>query len=315
MTKIFFILTCILGLAQTAAALQITFNSHCSVYDSVVKLGDVAVFDEETEMTRALATLPISQAPSPGEKNTLRSVSIKEYLISSQSLSQDISWKGSPTVTVLRRGIDIGPETISTIIDEYIAKNAGDLPEAEIRFVPESLPLPFTLQEGGLTHEIIPSNPGILASSRFSIIFRIDGKVVKNISVRGKMEALTRVVVSSGPLKRGQILEPQDVTTAVMDISAMNNPGLDMEDFIGKKLQRSIRAGSPIYFSMVAALPLVRRGERVKIVINSGPLHITATGLARSDGLEDEMIRVQNISSNKIIHCRVAAPGLVEVIL
>ncbi len=129
------------------------------------------------------------------------------------------------------------------------------------------------------------------------------------------MEAFTRVVVSSGPLKKGQILEPQDVSTAVMDISSMNNPGLEMEDFIGKKLQRSLRAGSPIYSSMVEALPLVRRGERVKIVINSGPLHITATGLARSDGLEDEMIRVQNISSNKIIHCRVAAPGLVEVML
>ncbi len=28
MTKIFLILTCILGLAQTAAALQITFNSQ-----------------------------------------------------------------------------------------------------------------------------------------------------------------------------------------------------------------------------------------------------------------------------------------------
>lgn len=315
MTKIFFILTCILGLAQTAAALQITFNARCSVDDSVVKLGDVAVFDEETEMTRALATLPVSQAPSPGEENTLSSVSIKEYLISSQSLSQDIRWNGSPTVTVLRRGIDIGPEAISTIIGDYIAKNADSLPEAEIRFVPDSLPLPFTLPEGDLTHEIIPSNPGILASSRFSIIFRIDGKVVKNISVRGKIEAFTRVVVSSGPLKKGQILEPQDVATAVMDISSMNNPGLEMEDFIGKKLQRSIRAGSPIYSSMVAALPLVHRGERVKIVLNSGPLQITATGLARSDGLEDEMIRVQNISSNKIIYCRVAAPGLVEVML
>ncbi len=117
--------------------------------DSVVKLGDVAVFDEETEMTRALATLPVGQAPSPGEENTLRSLSIKEYLISSQSLSQDIRWNGSPTVTVLRRGIDIGPETISTIIAEYIAENAGSLPEAEIRFVPESLPLPFTLPERG----------------------------------------------------------------------------------------------------------------------------------------------------------------------
>ncbi len=315
MTRILLVITCILGLAQTADALQITFTPSSEVNDSVIRLGDVADFDEESEMTRALATLPVSHAPSPGEKTTLRSVKIKQYLIASQSLSQDIHWTGSPTVTVLRRGIDIGPETIYSFIAEYLADNSGKLPDAEIRFVPDSLPLPFTLQDGELSHEIIPSNPGILSSSRFSIIFRIDSKVVKNISVRGKVEALTRVVVSAGPLKKGKILQAQDVTTAVMDISSMNDPGLFIEDFIGKKLQRSIRAGYPIYSSMVAALPLVRRGERVKIVINSGPLHISATGLARSDGVEDEMIRVRNISSNKIIHCRVTAPGLVEVVL
>ena len=100
-----------------------------------------------------------------------------------------------------------------------------------------------------------------------------------------------------------------------MDISSVDNPGQDLENFLGKKLQRSLRAGTPILLSMVESLPVVQRGERVKIVINSGPLHLTATGLAHSDGALDQVIRVQNINSNKIIYCRVAAPGLVEVIL
>lgn len=315
MTRILLVITCLFSLAQTAYALQITFSPSCAVDDSVIKLGDIAVFDEETEMARALATLPVGQAPAPGDEAILRSQSIKEYLISSQSLSQDIHWSGSPTVTVLRRGIAVGPEMLSTLIAEYIARNAGNLPEAEIRFVPSALPLPFTLPNGDLSHEVVPSNPGILSSSRFSIIFRIDGQVVKNISVRGKTEAFSQVVVAAGPLKKGQVLTPSDISTALMDISDMNNPGLELEDFIGKKLQRSLRAGSPIFASMVETLPLVHRGERVKIVINSGPLHITASGLARSDGIQDEMIRVQNLSSNKIIYGRVAAPGLVEVML
>jgi flagella basal body P-ring formation protein FlgA len=116
-------------------------------------------------------------------------------------------------------------------------------------------------------------------------------------------------------LKKGEILGPQHLSTAILDISSIDNPGLDLEDFIGKRLQRSLRAGSPVLLSMVEALPVVKRGERVKIVINSGALHLTATGLAHSDGAMNQMIRVQNINSNKIIYCRVAAPGLVEVIL
>ena len=315
MGKVFFIICLIFGLVQTADALEITFNPTVSVDDSVVRFGDIVSFDEDTEMTRALATLTVEQAPSPGEKSTLYSQNIKDYLVSSQSMSLDTRWTGSSTVTVFRQGVSVGAEKILTVIAEYIKNNINNLPEAEIRFVPNSLPLPFTLPTGDLTHEVIPSNPNILGSSRFSIIFRIGDKVVKNMSVLGKIEALAHVVVAAVPLKKGEILGPQHLSTAILDISSIDNPGLDLEDFIGKRLQRSLRAGSPIPLSMVEALPVVKRGERVKIVINSGALHLTATGLAHSDGAMNQMIRVQNINSNKIIYCRVAAPGLVEVIL
>ena len=305
----------IIGLTQPAGALEITFRATGSVADSLIRLGDIADFDEETETARALATQPVGQAPSPGETTSLRSVGIRDFLVSSLSLSGDIRWTGSPTVAVQRLGVKIGPEQVDAFIGEFIKKNRGNLPEAEIRFVPSALPLPFILPTGELTHEVIPSNPGILGSSRFSIIFRIDDTVVKNMSVLGKIEALAQVVVAAGSLKKGAILRPEQLATAVMDISSINNPGLKPGDFVGKKLTRSLRAGSPILSSMIEAQPIVQRGEKVKIVINSGPLHLTATGLAHSDGAKDQMIRVQNINSNKIIYCRVTAPGLVEVLL
>ncbi len=315
MSKVFLIICLIFSLAQTANALDITFKPSCSVADSVIKFGDVATFNEETDMTQALATLPIGQAPSPGDKINLSSLSIKEYLVASQTLPANIVWTGSPTVTIQRQGITLGPDDIQKIIAQFIKKSSGNLPDAEIRFIPSSLPLPFTLPFGDLTHEVIPSNPDIISSSRISIIFRIDDRVVKNMSVQGKVEALAPVVVSTGRLKRGHILEPQDLTTTMMDMSELSSPGMDIDNFIGKRLERSLRAGAPVLLSMVETLPIVRRGDRVKMVINSGRMRLTATGLARSDGILDEMIRVQNINSNKIIHCRVAAPGLVEVIL
>jgi len=315
MKKVIFIIFMILSLARIAGALEITFKTNCSVDDSVIRLGDVAGFDEETPMSRALASQIVGQAPAPGEKISLHSLEVKEFLVSSQSLPQNIRWMGSPNVTVLRLGETIGPERIKSIIAEYLKRNQNNLPEAEIRFIPSALPLPFTLPTGELSQEVIPSNPAILGSSRISIIFRVDGKVVKNMSVRGNIEALANVVISAGPLRRGAILSPRDLTTRVMDIGSMDNPGLDEKDLIGKKLQRSLRAGSPVLPSMVESLPVVRRGERVKMVINSGALHLTATGLAHSDGALDQMIRVQNISSNKTVYCRVAAPGIVEVML
>lgn len=316
MTRIFIILVgLLLCPVLSASALEISFRAESAVDAATLRLGDLVDFDQQTEMARALATLPVGEAAPPGEKISLRAIDIRDAVISTQKLPADIRWTGSPTVTILRNGMSIGPDRIEKIIAAFIKKNQNHLPEAEIRFIPDALPLPFTLPMGELSYEVTPSNPNILGSSRMSIIFRIDDTVVKNMSVRGAVEAMAQIVVCTSSLKRGEILRPQDLSTALMDISGIDSPGFAPDDFIGKKLQRSLRAGSPVIESIVEALPIVRRGERVKIVVNSGPLHLSATGLAGSDGALDEMIQVRNTNSNKMVYCRVAAPGLVEVLL
>lgn len=315
MTRLSLIIILLLGSIKPCAALQITFKESAKVKGAVVTLGDIVRFDETSELTKALATQKVAQAPPPGESISLRSLSIKQYLVNNLSLSEEIAWDGSPSVTLSRTGINFGSTKIQRIITEYLEQNSADLPDAEIRFLPSPLPLPFTLPAGKLTYEVIPSNPGILGSSRFSIIFRIDGRVAKNMSVKGRLEALAPVVVVIGKQQKGTILTANNLSLAVKDLSKLNGPGLNVSDFIGKKLKRSLRAGSPLYAAMVEARSVIKRGERVKIVINYGAMHISAIGIARTNGIQNEMIRVQNINTNKIVYCRVAAPGLVEVLL
>jgi flagella basal body P-ring formation protein FlgA len=44
-----------------------------------------------------------------------------------------------------------------------------------------------------------------------------------------------------------------------------------------------------------------------------GTMQLSASGLAKTDGRLGESIGVKNISSNKMIHARVAGPGIVTV--
>lgn len=315
MLKSLLIIVLFLGSVAPSTALQITFKQNGQVEGPRVTLGDIVRFDEETEMTQALASQKVAQSPPPGESIRLNSLSIKKQLISTLSLPGSILWNGSRTVHLTRTGIHIGSTRIQQIIAEYLRLNRENLPDAEIRFISAALPLPFILPAGTLTYEVIPSNPRILGSSRFSIIFRVDNRVAKNMSVRGKIEALAPVVVAGKRLKRGTVLSPSDLTLAVKDLNEVTSPGLNINNFSGKKLRRNIKAGTPITSTMVVSLPVIKRGERVKIVISSGAMHLSAIGIARANGGQNQMIRVQNINSNKIIYCRVAAPGLVEVIL
>lgn len=295
--------------------LEIRFKNDCLVEHVNIRLADVALFSDTGETARALGSRIISQSPPPGQTIFLRSLAIKQFVERSVQLPEDVYWSGSSTVTVKRDGIRIGSNEIQGIIDDFLKDHSSDLPTADIRFIPKSVPIPFILPKGELSHEVIPSNPGILGSSRFSIIFKIDDQVAKNMSVRGKLEALAEVVVSNTAIRRGEILESSDIRLAMMDISSMRDPGLQPSEFVGMQIKRSIRANTVMLQSYVEALPVVRRGERVKIVLHSGSMHVTAVGLAHNDGKMDEVIRVQNISSNKIIFCKVNGPGIVEVLL
>lgn len=296
-------------------ALQVTFKQSGNVDGTIITLGDIARFDNESEMAVALASQIVAQSPPPGESVSLNSLAIKKHLVTTLSLPGSIVWKGSQTVLAKRNGIYIGSENIQELIAEYLRKSSENLPDAEIRFISGSLPIPFILPAGNLTYEVIPSNPGILGSSRFSLIFRVDNRVVKNMSVRGRIEALAPVVVVTRKLQKGTVLSPGDLTLTTKNLNNLRDPGLSLSEFSGKKLTRNIKAGTPISHSMVVSLPVIKRGERVKIVIRSGMMHLSASGIARTDGRRNQVIRVQNSNSKKIIHCRVTAPGLVEVIL
>lgn len=305
----------LLGLPGWSPALEIAFKPTGQVDDAVIKLADVAECQDKSPMAEALASQSVGQAPAPGETVALRAQDIKQYLASSQSLPDDITWSGSATITVSRAGMVVGPERVQALIAEFISSNRQNLPKAAITFVPSALPLPFTLPKGDLSCEVIPSNPNILGSSRFSIIFKVDNRVAKNMSVRGKTEALAEVAVAAQPLKKGLILEPQHLRMAALDISDLANPAFAATDLLGMQLTRGLQTDAPVLAAMVEHLPVVKRGQQVKIAIKSGSLQLTATGLAYNDGKLDQMIKVQNISSSKIILGRVAGPGLVEVML
>jgi flagella basal body P-ring formation protein FlgA len=300
----------------SSQALEITFKQSAQVDDTIIRLGDVANCDEQSPLVEALITQPVGQAPAPGETLALRSQKIKQSLLASNhSLPSDTSWSGSPIIQVSRQGITVGSDKILTIIGEFLGGNAKNLPKADIRFIPNALPLPFTVPKGDLTYDVIPSNPGILSSSSFSIIFKVDGKVIKNMSVRGKIEALAQVVAAAEPLKKGLILQPQHLTLVAMDIGEIANPELDPHNLLGLQLTKTVAKGAPVFGSMVETLPVIKRGQKVKMVIEAGSLHLTATGFAHSDGKLDQIIKVQNIESNKMLQGRVSGPGVVEVML
>ena len=309
------ILLLILTLLTTAPAygLVVEFKADAEVADTSVTLGDIADFDEDSDLSRALASQTVTQAPSPGQQIQVNAQPIITYFSKNNTINGSVEWRGAETIRVTRSAHQVSSAEILKIITSYLEQKKSVLPAAEIRFIPTAQPLPFAIPTGELSWQVIPSDPDILGSSRFSIIFSVDGRVRKNMSIRGRLEAMAPVVVAAGNLRKGTILTPGNLAMSSQDISSLQAPCLNPREIIGKKLTVSAKSGSVISKHHVAFPPLVKKGELVRIILKRGSLLLTASGIARSDGLQDQTIRVQNTGSQKIVYCRVAAPGIVEV--
>jgi flagella basal body P-ring formation protein FlgA len=74
-----------------------------------------------------------------------------------------------------------------------------------------------------------------------------------------------------------------------------------------------VDAGTVLRPDLLEFPPLVKRGDRVRIVLESAGLRISAFGQAKQKGAQGEMIPVVNLDSNKVIHARVVDSHTVRI--
>lgn len=299
--------------AVSASALEVRFRPSAKASGEILLLGEVADILPPSDQARLLESQTLFRSPAPGEDGLYKAEDIRSYLQRSEPDLDDVTWSGAAEIRVSRAGITIDQGRITQIIEAYLKEKSAILPQAKFSFQMAGRVASFVLPQGELSYDVIPSSPSIVGSSRFTLIFRVDGRVVKNQSVRVQMQALAPLAVATTELRRGQVIQESDVQLAEMDLGQVREPCFDLDELIGKKARRTIRLGEAIERGYVEFPPLVKRGDLVTITASKGALAVTATGLAREDGKKGDTIKVRNTASQKDILCRVTAPGAVEV--
>jgi flagella basal body P-ring formation protein FlgA len=302
----------IVWLPALCLATEIQLKSNAEVQGDRVTLGEISNISPKSEEAILLAAVELFPAPSPGMEKTVTSSSIKNTISRKSEASASINWNGAENIKVKRASIHIGPQEIRSLLEDYIDRNRDFLPPADIRFKEISLVKPFDLPAGTLDVEIIPADSSIVHSRRFTLIFRVNDSVEKNLAIRVELEAYLPVAIAAKNLRRGDVIQKEDIRLAQMDIISIPNPCFNPDELIGKKIMHSIRQGSPLDQERFEWPPIIHRGELVTIYIRKGALFITAKGTAKHDAQKGEPVTVVNTTSSKEIICRADSPGLVQ---
>ena len=297
----------------TVHGLQITSLPSAEVSNGFVLLSDIANFSEESPLAKSLGSRRIISAPPAGKSLTVQTKDVQKKLSRELNLESTLLWNGSAATVISRKGVRVTAADITNSIDNFLLEMQDSLPEAEYTFVPRQLPLPFDIPTGDLEIRVIPSDPDIVGSTRFGLIYVVNDKTVKNISIRGKLKVMAPVAVLNRGVKRGSILHPDMVEMELRDLSTLRNPCTNLRMVLGKKLSKRLRSGSVLDLSFIEFPRVILKGQLVKMIVNHKGLQLTATGISYMNGKQDQIIRVKNIRSNKNVFCKVSSPGIVEV--
>lgn len=306
----------LVGLFSTVAdadTLSISFRAQAEIDGTEVSLGSVAEIEAAPADRTYLAGLTVARAPEPGQAANVPVKDLWAQLLKFEPRLAQVRPTGATAVEIRRTGVTVGPDRIRALLESYIAKHRDSLPEARIALVDYQAPRPFVLPVGPLETEIYPADPDLLHNRSFSIIFRVNGRVLRNLSVRAGLSAIGPVVAANADLPRGTIITPDDLQLVERELGDLRSPFFHPDELVGRVVTRNLRRGDVLGDNMVEIPPAVKRGDVVSISIQRGPLALTALGVARRDGKPGESIPVRNNDSQRDVLCRVLGPGNVRV--
>ena len=186
---------------------------------------------------------------------------------------------------------------------------AGD-PEVSVRGLDSRLKL-AACDEPLETYD----SPNGLNGGRGVVGVRCNGVKPWKIYVPVHVAVMEHVVVSRRPLVKGQTLGDEDLRLSEVDTSELRKAYFShIQDVVGLRAKRSVASGTTLHAGLLQRARLIKRGGQVDIVSISGGLQVRMRGKALADGSRGDRIRVENLSSGRVVSGTVVSSGVVHVL-
>ncbi|OGW54417.1 MAG: flagella basal body P-ring formation protein FlgA [Nitrospirae bacterium RBG_13_43_8] len=147
-----------------------------------------------------------------------------------------------------------------------------------------------------------PSNIVVEKGPPGKTVFTMEFSSGRKITATGSVKAFDWIVMSARAFRKGHNLQRDDVFPKLMDITRIPRGAIrSAEQMIGKPFTRSIVANVPLVDTMIAAVPVVKKGRKVTLVIESPSFIITALGEIKENSSVGSSVKAVNLASKKII--------------
>jgi len=147
---------------------------------------------------------------------------------------------------------------------------------------------------------------------RFSIWDQ--GKELGRYAEPIRMAHFVEVFYSKAPLVRGTRLDSSNLSTRLVDVLKQHAGSVPSQSRLaGYQLDANLKANSPLKWSNLSKVVLVRKGQIVDVFASGNGIYVTMKGMALDDGVEGGVVTVKNLSSDKKFPAKVLNENSVKV--
>ncbi len=124
------------------------------------------------------------------------------------------------------------------------------------------------------------------------------------------------VLVAQHALARGAAPLAADFDTVTRRLPGLSTSYIsDTARLAGQHLRRPLAQGEALTADALATVAIVHRGQQLTLLAHTSGMDVRVTVVALADGRPDELIKVQNPASQRIVEATVRSAQLVEISL
>jgi len=281
-----------------------------------ILLGGIAQIDgDDTVLVRKLHSVILGRSPLPGKTRTLEPALLLGRLKQSGIDPDQLDLQVPAEIVISREAVTIDRDQIEQVVRAFLQKQAGEKPGIAIVIKDIRVPEPVQLPKGPFTARVsAPKNSELAGHVPLQVVFNVEPDFERRIGVTASLEQRVNVVVVRRPLGRFKPIDAADVELRAVDVAGLPADRIDDPDVaIGKRTRRALDSGTVLRPDLLEFPPLVKRGDRVRIIAESAGLRVSAFGQVKQKGAQGELIPVVNLDSNKVIHARVVDAMTVRI--
>lgn len=317
MKKLWLAFLCTLCFAVPAFAgpLTIAVQDKASVKGPYITLGEIAaITGEEAGRIEQLAGLRLGYAPAPGSSTVLTKELLGTRLAATGADFSDVVWQTAPSITIMTESQVVSGQQLADAATQAVYNKLTGI-TGELTVTPAAVPSDVLVPLG--TVQVVAEIPAGVRFTGFTtayITIFVDGQRFNSIPVRLTVKLYQQVVVAARAISGREVLTADSIRLERADTGRLAAGYItDSNQAIGLQSRRLITQGTVITGQLLEKPVLIARGSTVTVVARVGDIEVTASGQALQDGVKDQLIRVQNTNSRRIITARVVDDATVLV--